>query len=57
MRETLIYNRMYDGKHESWGKCALSESWWFLVTKGEKNVEVKTMDFVKEDCSKYRIGR
>lgn len=42
---------------ESLGKCALSESLWFLVTKGEKNVEVKTMNFVKEGCSKYRIGR
>lgn len=42
---------------ESLGKCALSESLWFLVTKGEKNIEVKTIDFVKEGGSKYRIGR
>lgn len=42
---------------ESLAKCAWSESLWFLVTKGEKNVEVKTMVFVKEGCSKYRNGR
>lgn len=42
---------------ESLGKCDLSESLWSLVAKGGKNAKVKTMDFVKEGYSKYRIGR
>lgn len=33
---------------ESLAKCAWSESLWLLVTKGEKNVEVKTMFFWKK---------
>lgn len=42
---------------ENLGECDLSESLWFLVTKGRKNAEVKPMDFVKEGYSKYGIGR
>lgn len=42
---------------ESLGKCDLSESLWSLVTKGGKNAEVKTMDYVNEGYSKYRTGR
>lgn len=42
---------------ESLGKCDLSESLLSLVTKGGKNVKVKTMDFVREGYSKHRIGR
>jgi len=42
---------------ESLGKCGLSEILWTLETKGGKNAKVKTMDFVKEGYSKYRIGR
>lgn len=42
---------------ESLGKCDLSESLWFQVTKGGKKAKVKTMDFVKEGYSKCGIGR
>lgn len=41
---------------ESLGKCALSESLWFLVTKGEKNVEVKQWILWKKAAVNTELG-